>query len=42
MLALPLNDEELAEKEEMLQHGFDNWARRDYFAFIRGNEKYGR
>lgn len=25
-----------------LLQGFDNWSRRDFNAFIRANEKYGR
>jgi hypothetical protein len=40
--AEPLNEAELAEKEELVKHGFGNWFKRDYWAFIRGNEKYGR
>lgn len=40
--AEPLTEEELTEKEELVKNGFENWHRRDYYAFIRGNEKFGR
>lgn len=38
----PLTEDELAEKEELLQQGFTNWTRRDFNQFIKANEKYGR
>mmetsp|Transcript_10066 Transcript_10066/g.36776 ORF Transcript_10066/g.36776 Transcript_10066/m.36776 type:complete len:1049 (+) Transcript_10066:144-3290(+) len=38
----PLSEEEQAEKEELLQAGFANWNRRDFNAFVRACEKYGR
>lgn len=37
-----LTEEELTEKEELLQQGFTNWTRRDFNQFIKANEKYGR
>ncbi|ESO93825.1 hypothetical protein LOTGIDRAFT_182249 [Lottia gigantea] len=44
--AEPLNEEELAEKEELLKPGtnggFTNWSKRDFQQFIKANEKYGR
>ncbi|KAL4447228.1 hypothetical protein ABPG77_007261 [Micractinium sp. CCAP 211/92] len=38
----PLSEEELAEREQLLQQGFSNWMRRDFNAFVRACEKYGR
>ncbi|KAF3324654.1 putative chromatin-remodeling complex ATPase chain [Carex littledalei] len=38
----PLTTEEQEEKEELLEEGFSNWTRRDFNAFIRACEKYGR
>lgn len=38
----PLTEEEIAEKEDLLQQGFTNWTRRDFNQFIKANEKYGR
>ena len=40
--AEPLNEAELAEKEELLKQGFESWARRDFNAFIKASEKFGR
>ena len=40
--AVPLTEDEIAEKEELSTQGFANWQRRDFHAFIRANEKYGR
>ena len=40
--AEPLNEEELAEKEDLLKQGFSNWSKRDFNQFIKANEKYGR
>ncbi|KAG1678034.1 hypothetical protein FOA52_000830 [Chlamydomonas sp. UWO 241] len=37
-----LTPEEEAEKERLLGEGFSNWMRRDFHAFVRGCEKYGR
>lgn len=31
-----------AERDELLQQGFSNWMRRDFSAFVRACEKYGR
>mmetsp|Transcript_40687 Transcript_40687/g.90456 ORF Transcript_40687/g.90456 Transcript_40687/m.90456 type:complete len:1088 (-) Transcript_40687:511-3774(-) len=38
----PLSEEELAEKDRLLEDGFNNWSRRDFNAFVRACEKYGR
>ncbi|KAG0269304.1 hypothetical protein DFQ27_003988 [Actinomortierella ambigua] len=40
--AEPLTEEEVAEKEELQQQGFENWNRRDFQAFCRACEKHGR
>ena len=40
--AVPLTEDEIAEKEELSTQGFANWQRRDFHAFIRASEKYGR
>ncbi|KAG9509927.1 putative global transcription activator SNF2L1, partial [Fragariocoptes setiger] len=37
-----LTEEELQEKEELLNDGFTNWTRRDFNQFIKANERYGR
>ncbi|KAJ4820885.1 chromatin-remodeling protein 11 [Rhynchospora pubera] len=38
----PLTAEEQEEKELLLEEGFSNWTRRDFNAFVRACEKYGR
>nr|KYP58053.1 Putative chromatin-remodeling complex ATPase chain [Cajanus cajan] len=38
----PLTAEELEEKEQLLEEGFSSWSRKDFNAFIRACEKYGR
>ncbi|XP_061349130.1 ISWI chromatin-remodeling complex ATPase CHR11-like isoform X1 [Gastrolobium bilobum] len=38
----PLTAEELEEKEHLLEEGFSSWSRKDFNAFIRACEKYGR
>ncbi|KAH6769766.1 chromatin remodeling factor17 [Perilla frutescens var. hirtella] len=38
----PLTAEEQEEKEQLLEEGFSAWSRRDFNAFIRACEKYGR
>lgn len=40
--AIPLSEEELKEKEDLLSQGFSNWTKKDLNAFVRANEKYGR
>jgi SWI/SNF-related matrix-associated actin-dependent regulator of chromatin subfamily A member 5 len=37
-----LTEKEMEEKEQLLQEGFQSWARRDFVAFVRACEKYGR
>ncbi|KAI0066748.1 hypothetical protein BV25DRAFT_1972636 [Artomyces pyxidatus] len=39
--AEPLTEEELAEKEELIKHGFEDWSRRDFQQFVRALENYG-
>uniref|UniRef100_A0A1I7YKB3 SANT domain-containing protein n=1 Tax=Steinernema glaseri TaxID=37863 RepID=A0A1I7YKB3_9BILA len=38
----PLSAEELKERNQLLNKGFVNWARRDFLQFVRASEKYGR
>ena len=38
----PLTEDEIAEKDSLLQEGFTNWTRRDFNQFIKANEKFGR
>ncbi|KAG0362278.1 SNF2 family N-terminal domain-containing protein [Gamsiella multidivaricata] len=40
--AEPLTDEEVADKEELLQEGFENWSKRDFISFYKACEKFGR
>lgn len=40
--AQPLTEQELALRELMLNEGYGNWSKRDYNAFIKASEKYGR
>ncbi|VDD97846.1 unnamed protein product, partial [Enterobius vermicularis] len=40
--ALPLTEEEQAEKAELLTQGLSNWTRREFQQFVKANEKYGR
>ncbi|KAG0256341.1 hypothetical protein BG011_004610 [Mortierella polycephala] len=40
--AEPLTEEEVAEKEQLLDQGFENWNRRDFISFYKACEKYGR
>uniref|UniRef100_A0A7S1XF10 Uncharacterized protein n=1 Tax=Compsopogon caeruleus TaxID=31354 RepID=A0A7S1XF10_9RHOD len=37
-----LTEEESQEREELLKEGFDTWTRREFQAFLRGCERYGR
>lgn len=37
-----LTEDEVLEKESLLQQGFTNWTKRDFNQFIKANEKYGR
>ncbi|KAH9830446.1 SNF2 family DNA-dependent ATPase [Rhodofomes roseus] len=39
--AEPLDEEQLAEKEELIARGFEDWSRRDFQQFIRALETYG-
>lgn len=40
--AVPLDEEEISEKESLLSEGFTNWSKRDFNQFIKANEKFGR
>ena len=40
--AVPLVEEEKEEMEKLRGQGFYNWSKRDFNAFIRGCEKFGR
>ncbi|KAL1852711.1 chromatin remodeling complex Adenosinetriphosphatase [Paecilomyces lecythidis] len=40
--AVPLTEEEQAEKARMSEEGFGNWNRRDFQQFINGSAKFGR
>lgn len=40
--AEPLTEDEKDEMEQLKSEGFGNWNKRDFQAFIRGCEKYGR
>jgi SWI/SNF-related matrix-associated actin-dependent regulator of chromatin subfamily A member 5 len=37
-----LTEEEIAEKEELSSLGFYDWTRKDFNAFLRGSEAYGK
>ncbi|KAI5120574.1 hypothetical protein M0805_002524 [Coniferiporia weirii] len=39
--AIPLTEEEQAEKEELISQGFENWSRRDFQQFVRALETHG-
>lgn len=40
--AVPLTEEEVAEKEALAEDGFGDWQRRHFHAFIKALERYGR
>lgn len=40
--AVPLTEEEQAEKEELSEQGFETWNRRDFQQFINGSHLFGR
>ncbi|KAG8169173.1 hypothetical protein KVR01_001922 [Diaporthe batatas] len=40
--AVPLTEEEQAEKAELAKDGFEEWNRRDFQQFINGSNLYGR
>ncbi len=40
--AEPLTEDEVAEKDALLQEGFTHWSKRDFSHFVKANEKYGR
>ncbi|EMD32673.1 hypothetical protein CERSUDRAFT_118698 [Gelatoporia subvermispora B] len=39
--AEPLTEEQLAEKEDLIAQGFEDWSRRDFQQFVRALETYG-
>jgi SWI/SNF-related matrix-associated actin-dependent regulator of chromatin subfamily A member 5 len=40
--AEPLDEDEIAEKEQLATQGFGEWNKRDFQQFINGSAKYGR
>lgn len=40
--AVPLTEEEEAEKLVLMEDGFAHWNKRDFQSFIRGSEIHGR
>lgn len=40
--AVPLTEEEQAEKSKMSEQGFSSWNRRDFQQFVNGSAKFGR
>ena len=40
--AEPLNEEQLQEKESLLQEGYGHWVRKDFNHFVRACAEYGR
>lgn len=40
--AVPLTEEEKAEKERLISLGFQDWNKRDFQQFLNGSAKYGR
>ena len=40
--AEPLTEEQITEKEDLLQSGFSGWSRRDFNQFVRAVGEYGR
>ncbi|OZJ01930.1 hypothetical protein BZG36_04839 [Bifiguratus adelaidae] len=40
--AEPLTEEEIAEKEELFQQGFENWNKKDFASFISAMARHGR
>jgi SWI/SNF-related matrix-associated actin-dependent regulator of chromatin subfamily A member 5 len=41
-VAVPLTEEEVAEKDALSGEGFLSWKRLHFLAFIKGLERYGR
>lgn len=41
-VAVPLSEEEIKEKEELLTEGFTTWSKRDFQQFGKACERYGR
>lgn len=40
--AEPLTEQEIEEKEALLKQGFGTWTKKDFNAFVKASEKYGR
>uniref|UniRef100_A0A914YR45 Uncharacterized protein n=1 Tax=Panagrolaimus superbus TaxID=310955 RepID=A0A914YR45_9BILA len=40
--SVPLTEDEIIERDELLTQGFTEWTRRDFTAFVKASEKYGR
>lgn len=41
-VAVPLSEEDVQEKEELLEKGFSNWSKREFSQYLKANEKHGR
>lgn len=41
-VTVPLSEEEIQEKADLLAEGFANWNKRDFMQFVKASEKYGR
>ncbi|KAI8323958.1 hypothetical protein GQ54DRAFT_257323 [Martensiomyces pterosporus] len=40
--AEPLTEDEIKEKDQLIEQGFGNWNRRDFYSFMRALESHGR
>lgn len=40
--SVPLTEEQVALKEELLKQGFENWSKRDFNQFVKACERHGR
>lgn len=40
--AVPLTEEDLLERDELLKDGLSGWSRRDFTQFVKASEKHGR
>lgn len=38
----PLTEEDIQERDQLLEQGFSNWNRRDFTSFVRACERFGR
>jgi SWI/SNF-related matrix-associated actin-dependent regulator of chromatin subfamily A member 5 len=40
--AEPLNDDEIEERDELMNEGFKDWSKREFGQFVKAAEKFGR